>query len=109
MKTAKGTAIMARKHESGGNSTATRSAGALRGLRSQIDKLDLHILKLVNERASIAAEIGQIKNDAGTEVFSPAREEEVLAHVLEASKGPVGHGTVRASFRERVSGSRAWH
>jgi len=66
---------MTRKLESSTNSTANRSAGTLRHLRSQIDRLDLQILKLVNERASVAAEIGRIKNDHGAEVFSTAREE----------------------------------
>src|SRR5437870_6673108 len=82
-------------------------AASLRNLRNHIDKLDLQILKLVNERAGLAAEIGKIKNDHGTEVFSPAREEEVLHNVLEANKGPLDEGTIRAVFREIMSGSRA--
>jgi chorismate mutase/prephenate dehydratase len=98
---------MTRKLESGTNSTANRSAASLRHLRSQIDRLDLQILKLVNERASLAAEIGRVKNDHGAEVFSPAREEEVLKNVLDTSKGPLDTGTVRAIFREIMSGSRA--
>jgi chorismate mutase/prephenate dehydratase len=98
---------MTRKLESSNNSTADRSAGTLRHLRSQIDRLDLQILKLVNERASVAAEIGRIKNDHGAEVFSPAREEEVLKNVLDSSKGPLDPSTVRAIFREIMSGSRA--
>src|SRR5947209_8021272 len=99
---------MTRKTD-GGNSTATanRMAASLRSLRSHIDKLDLQILKLVNERAGLAAEIGQLKNDHGNEVFSPAREEEVLQQVLDANKGPLDAGTIRAIYREIMSGSRA--
>src|SRR5438876_3343312 len=99
---------MTRKSE-GGNSTASasRSASSLKSLRSHIDKLDLQILKLVNERASVAAEIGKVKNDNSSEVFSPAREEEVLYNMLEASKGPLDANTIRAIFREIMSGSRA--
>ncbi len=87
-----------------------RAQAALRSLRSQIDKLDHQILKLVNERASVAAEIGKLKNDHGEEIFSPAREEEVLQNVLqhnEKNKGPLDSGTIRAIFREIMSGSRA--
>lgn len=98
---------MTRKPESGGNQSASRAASQLRNLRSQIDKLDLHILKLINERAHLAAETGRLKNDQGTEVFSPVREEEVLQHVLAASKGPLDENTVKAIFRELMSGSRA--
>jgi chorismate mutase/prephenate dehydratase len=97
---------MTRKHESSNSATANRTAGALRNLRTQIDKLDLHILKLVNERASIAAEIGKLKNDQGNEAFAPAREEEVLTNIVAAHKGPLDVSTVRAIFREIVSGSR---
>ncbi len=76
-------------------------------MRTQIDKLDLQVLKYVSERAALAADIGRIKNDQGAEVFSPAREEEVLKNVIEANKGPLDEGTVRAIFREIISGSRA--
>jgi chorismate mutase/prephenate dehydratase len=98
---------MTRKTESSSNAVSTRGHSSLRHLRHQIDKLDLQILKLVNARAGLAAEIGRIKNDHGAEVFSPAREEEVFQNVLEASKGPLDEGTIRAIFREIMSGSRA--
>src|SRR5437870_10699057 len=99
---------MTRKTESGtGHATANRAVASLRTLRSQIDKLDLQILKMVNERARLAAEIGKLKDDQGGEVFSPAREEEVLNNVVEANKGPLDTSTVRGIFRELMSGSRA--
>ena len=100
---------MTRKTDGGTNNTAAanRAAASLRHLRSSIDRLDLQILKLVNERASLAAEIGQLKNDHGNEVFSPAREEEVLQHVIEANKGPLDANTIRAIYREIMSGARA--
>ena len=95
------------KLEPGTNAVSSRVAATLRSLRTQIDRLDLQILKLVNERASVAAEIGKYKNEAGGEVFSPAREEEVLQNVVEATKGPLDEGTIKAIFREIMSGSRA--
>jgi chorismate mutase/prephenate dehydratase len=70
----------------------------------------LQILKLINDRASVAAEIGKLKNDHGEDIFSPAREEEVLQNVLQVNEkngGPLDAGTVRAVFRELMSGSRA--
>jgi chorismate mutase/prephenate dehydratase len=79
-------------------------------LRAHIDKLDMQILKLVNERAQLAAEAGRLKTDTREEIFSPAREEEVLQHVLagnEKGKGPLDPNVVRAIFREIMSGSRA--
>ena len=78
-----------------------------KSLRTNIDKLDVQIVKLVNERAGLAVDIGKLKNDQGTEVFSGAREEEVLHNVLDANKGPLDGNVIRAIFREIMSGSRA--
>src|SRR5215831_4893211 len=99
---------MTRKNESGSHAaSASRNAASLRHIRVQIDKLDLQILKLANERARLASEIGKLKNDQTGEVFSPAREEEVLQNVIQSSKGPLDTSTIRAIFREIMSGSRA--
>src|SRR5437762_6521912 len=99
---------MTRKTDTPAPATSNRSTASLRNLRTQIDKLDLHILKLVNERAKLAAEIGKVKNaEQGGEVFSPAREEEVLQNVLQANKGPLDDATIRAIYREVMSGARA--
>ena len=84
-----------------------KAASNLKALRSQIDKLDLQILEFLNKRASIAGQIGKVKADHGGEVFSAAREEEVLGNVLGANKGPLQEVTLRAIFRELISGSRA--
>jgi len=83
--------------------TPARAAATLKHLRHQIDKLDLQILKLINERACLAGDIGRVKNDHGSEVFSQAREEEVLKHVLEAhenGKWPLDREKVQDVFRE---------
>lgn len=87
--------------------TTQKALAHLKGLRANIDKVDLQILKLINERGALAAEVGKLKNEQGSEIFSPAREEEVLKNVLEANKGPLDTTTVRAVFREIMSGSRA--
>src|SRR4051812_41995227 len=95
---------MARKTD---DLTPAKAQAMMKSLRTGIDKLDLQILKLINERASLAGEIGQIKNNQGHDVFSPAREEEVYKAVLEANKGPLQEATIRAIYREIMSGARA--
>jgi chorismate mutase/prephenate dehydratase len=97
---------MARKSDSGTNQPPGKAAAHLGALRGQIDKLDLHILELLNKRASVAAQIGKVKADQGGEVFSAAREEEVLGNVLGKNKGPLDAVTIQAIFRELISGSR---
>jgi chorismate mutase/prephenate dehydratase len=98
---------MPRKTNDGQPQATDRSAGNLKTLRVQIDKLDLQILELLNKRAAIASQIGKVKADQGGEVFSAAREEEVLTNVLSANKGPLQEITLKSIFRELISGSRA--
>jgi chorismate mutase / prephenate dehydratase len=85
----------------------TLSAAQLKALRGQIDKLDLDILKKLNERAGVAKQIGAVKSEQGDLVFSAAREEEVLANILGGNKGPLSEVTLKSIFRELMSGSRA--
>src|SRR5207237_7954968 len=98
---------MARKPEND-HALSAKTLAHIRSLRSQIDKLDLQILKLVNERADSASEIGALKSESSSEVFDPVREEEVLKNVIDANKGPLDEITIRAIFREIISGSRAF-
>src|SRR5262249_30973687 len=98
---------MSRKTESGngpGQTSGDKTAAELTHLRVQIDKLDLQLLELLNRRAAIAARIGKVKSEKGGEVFSAAREEEVLNNVLAANKGPLQDLTLKAIFRELISG-----
>ncbi len=89
------------------NNSAPKSASAIKKMRSDIDKLDLQILKLINERTSLAVEIGKAKSDQGVDVFSPEREADVLKNVLSANKGPLEEDTIKAIYREIMSGARA--
>jgi len=84
-----------------------KAAQQLKSLRSHIDKLDSQILKLINERAQNALEIGQLKALTQEDVFSPAREEEVIQNLLANHKGPLLPVTIRAIYRELMSGARA--
>ncbi len=94
--------MSSRKSDSGGD-----SAGKLPKLRAEIDKFDHQLLDLLNKRAAVAAQIGKVKAETGGEVFNAAREEEVLNAILKAHKGPLPEVTVKAIFRELISGSRA--
>src|SRR5262250_2501441 len=50
-------------------------------LRNDIDRVDEVLVRLLNERARVACEIGQLKKELGVEVYQPEREKQVLAHV----------------------------
>jgi chorismate mutase/prephenate dehydratase len=97
---------MTRKSEGAPNPAPSRDAARLKALRAQIDQLDLKLVDLINKRATLAGEIGKVKLHNGDHVFAPGREEEVVQNVLAANKGPLGEDTLRAIFREIMSGSR---
>ncbi len=82
----------------------------MRALRERIDALDEQIVALLNERASCALEIGEIKRVVGLEIYQPGREKDVLDHVRRVNRGAArrrrGHAAVRANHR-RGAASRA--
>src|SRR5205085_9525176 len=67
---------------------------SLASLRAEIDRLDQELVHLLNRRAEISVRIGQVKNDQGLEVWSAAREEEVIKQALAASRGPLPEETL---------------
>jgi chorismate mutase/prephenate dehydratase len=77
------------------------------GLRRELDRVDAEVLAVVNRRAEIAKQIGELKRDADQPLFDPVRESEVIDHAIQANPGPLGNDAVRAVFSEIVSGSRA--
>lgn len=79
----------------------------LAGLRRQIDRIDQQLVKLINQRAKVALEIGKLKDSEGRAVYSPGREEAVLEAVAARNRGPLDNRCLRSVFREIISGSRA--
>src|SRR5437763_16846392 len=94
---------MARKAD---GSSHHRPSASLASLRTQVDRLDQQILKLINERARIAVGIGKVKQDRSGDVFAPAREDEVLQNLLSRNQGLLEPMTVRAIDRELMTGPR---
>ncbi len=78
---------------------------ALKNLRDRIDRLDEEILRLVNERAHLAHEIGKLKAD-GT-VYRPEREAQVLRRLAEQNPGPLAEKAITHVFTEIISACRA--
>lgn len=77
----------------------------LKQLRAQIDGLDDELLKLVNQRAALAQQIGHLKED-GT-VLRPEREAQVLRRLQDSNGGPLSNAAVAALFTEVMSQCRA--
>jgi len=75
-------------------------------LRKRIDLLDDVLLRVFNERARIALEIGHIKKDLGLPVFDPGREKRIFARMKEDNPGPLDDGAVVRLFERVVDESR---
>ena len=76
-------------------------------LRRQIDRIDRNIVRLLNERAKVAIEIGEVKKAGRLPVFVPAREKQVYAKVQESNAGPFPDPALRRIYREIMTASRS--
>ena len=72
----------------------------LEGWRSHIDRIDTHILRLLNRRAKLAIRVGALKKRQGLRCFDPKREHEILRYLTHTNPGPLSATAVRAIYRE---------
>jgi chorismate mutase/prephenate dehydratase len=84
-----------------------RAAPGLAALRAEIDRIDRELVGLMNARAEVARQIGHLKKSSGQETYDPSREEMVLERVTATSQGPLSADSLKAVYRELISGSRA--
>jgi chorismate mutase/prephenate dehydratase len=75
--------------------------------RRAIDRLDQQIIKLLNERTRQVLKIGRLKRKAGAEIYAPHRERAVLQRVCRLNRGPITNDSLRAIYREVMSGALA--
>ena len=78
----------------------------LDGYRRRIDRLDEELVRLLNERAACANEIGRLKDQAGMEVYQPGRERTVLEHVRRVNAGPLADVAMIRLFERIIDESR---
>jgi chorismate mutase-like protein len=76
-------------------------------LRRSIDEIDGSLLRLLNERARLAQEIGKIKERHGRPVYAPERAEQLMRRLVALNKGPLEESAIRAIYREIMSASLA--
>jgi len=80
---------------------------SLEELRRDIDRVDEVLVRLLNERARCACEIGRIKKDQGVEIYQPDRETQVLNHVRSvAAEGPLDPEAIARLFERIIDEAR---
>ncbi len=87
-----------------GDSAPNRS---LAELRRELNAIDQDILDAINRRGAVAQRIGKAKQTDKSPIYDAARESAVLEQAVANNAGPLTPDTVRAVFRELVSGTRA--
>jgi len=78
---------------------------SLDNIRRKIDKIDEKVVQLLNERANITLNIRKIKRKLKTDIYAPHREKEIYEHILKTNKGPLSADSIKAIYREIMSGS----
>ena len=77
-------------------------------LRRDIDRVDEVLVRLLNERARCACEVGKLKKELGIEVYQPEREKQVIQHVRGiAAEGPLGPDAIARLFERIIDEARS--
>jgi chorismate mutase len=78
----------------------------IRARRSEIDRLDDLLLRLLNQRAQLGTELLSLKRAAGLPICDPARELEVICRARESNAGPLDDEAVENLFSRIVHETR---
>jgi chorismate mutase/prephenate dehydratase len=90
-----------RTDSSGGDPSADIST-----LRQAIDEIDENIMDLINQRLSLAKQIGDFKKQVGIQITDPERENEIMDRLLEKNNGPMGADGLRNIFGAIIAEGR---
>jgi len=89
-----------------GNRSAEVGGVEIDEIRKRIDLLDDVLLRIFNERARLALQIGHLKKGLGLPVFDPGREKRILTRMKEDNPGPLDGGAIVRLFERVVDESR---
>jgi chorismate mutase/prephenate dehydratase len=88
-------------------SQAPPPASTLQSLRERIDAADADLLALLNRRAQLALQVGELKKREGSVVFRPEREAQVIDGLKARNPGPLKTDSIAPIWREIMSACRA--
>ena len=75
-------------------------------IRKRIDLLDDVLLRIFNERARLALEIGYLKKEMDLPIFDPSREKRIFARMKLDNPGPLDDDAIVRLFERVVDESR---
>lgn len=74
--------------------------------REEIDRLDAELVRILNQRASLALDLARLKHGLGWEVRDAERERQVVSRAIGSNSGPFDHVGIRRIFRRIIGESR---
>ncbi|NUM33325.1 MAG: chorismate mutase [Candidatus Brocadiae bacterium] len=77
-------------------------------LREKIDKINLGILQLLNQRFEILQKIQEIKEKQNLPLSDPKRENEIWEKLLKANKGPIPTEALYSIFQQILQSSKQY-
>lgn len=75
-------------------------------IRQEIDRLDSELLRIFNERASLALRIGEIKKERQLPVYDPSREKIIFERMQKENPGPLDNQAIVRLFERVIDESR---
>lgn len=76
-------------------------------IRIKINRLDNELLRIFNERAALALEIGKIKKQLNLPVYDPKREKLIFERIQKENPGPLDNSAVIRIFERVIDESRS--
>ena len=74
--------------------------------RKEINRLDGELLRIFNERASLALKIGEIKKELAIPVYDPEREKRIFEAMTGDNPGPLEDEAIVRLFERVIDESR---
>jgi len=76
-------------------------------IRLAINRIDNELLKLFNERAALALEIGHIKRELDLPIYDPKREKLIFEKMQQDNPGPLDNAAIVRLFERVIDESRS--
>ena len=76
-------------------------------IRIAINRIDNDLLRLFNERAALALEIGHIKKNLDLPIYDPRREKLIFEKMRQENPGPLDNAAIVRLFERVIDESRS--
>lgn len=76
-------------------------------IRLKINQLDNELLRIFNERAALALEIGHVKKRLKLPIYDPKREKLIFERMKQVNPGPLDNEAIVRLFERVIDESRS--